>query len=167
MKSDQKKLPAVETTDSSWLHSHWIIFVVAVMIGGAVTFANLGVDWLAHGIIRRLYFSDVLTGAVAALLSGIALLRLQVRRKQLLIRMQIVEDVNHHVRNALTAITLSTALQQDPELDALVRDASERIDWVLSDVLAQSVVPNQTERAKSKWNSGMSLERKKRKRGTS
>jgi hypothetical protein len=54
--------------------------------------------------------------------------------------MQIVEDVNHHVGNALTAITLSAALREDAELNTLIRDASDRIDWVLSDVLSKTAI---------------------------
>jgi signal transduction histidine kinase len=52
--------------------------------------------------------------------------------------MQIIEDVNHHVRNALTAITLFSSLREDPELNANVRDACDRIDWVLHDLLSQT-----------------------------
>ena len=72
-------------------------------------------------------------------------------------RMQIIEDVNHHVRNALTAITLSSALRQDQELDAKVRDASDRIDWVLRDVLPQTINDRGSEAANPRWHSGRRL----------
>ncbi len=68
---------------------------------------------------------------IALMLSGSVLIRMQSHRRELLLRMQIIEDVNHHVRNALTAITLSSSLRHDPELNARVRDACDRIDWML------------------------------------
>ncbi|MGB0124485.1 MAG: hypothetical protein WBP63_13680, partial [Silvibacterium sp.] len=85
--------------------------------------ASTALDWAIHDVVRRVYASDILEGAAAAVLSGSVLIRMQSRRRKLLMRMQIVEDVNHHVRNALTAITLSSSLRQDAELNARVRDA--------------------------------------------
>ena len=134
------------------------MIVLAIVIGIATFGSSLLVDWLAHGIARPIYFSDVLTGCVASVFSGGALFRLQVRRRQLQARMQIIEDVNHHVRNALTAIVLSTALRDDPELNALVRDAGERIDWVLSDVLSRAVKESNNPQKRSRWNPGLRLE---------
>jgi len=111
-----------------------------------------------HGVVRRVYASDVLEGAVAAIFSGAALLKLQARRRDLLVRMQIVEDVNHHVRNALTSVVLSASLREDAELDALVKDACERIDWVLNDVLPQSVEATDLKTEHPTWTSGRQLE---------
>jgi hypothetical protein len=71
--------------------------------------------------------------------------------------MQIVEDVNHHVRNALTAITLSAALREDAELNTLIRDASDRIDWVLSDVLSKTAIAGDLRSTHPQWNSGQLL----------
>lgn len=90
---------------------------IAIAIGISTIGSGLVVDWVAHGIARRVYASDLLVGLAAALFSGVALFRLQARRRELLTRLQIIEDVNHHVRNALTAITLSAALREDAELN--------------------------------------------------
>jgi hypothetical protein len=118
--------------------SYWLIVAAALVIGVITTLLGIGVDRVLHQQ-RPLLTSDVLEGAAAALLSGIALLRFQRRKRDLLARIQAVEDVNHHVRNALTAVMYSTVLTQDPVLNAIVQDANERIDWTLREVLPRTV----------------------------
>jgi hypothetical protein len=142
---------------SSRRSSYWFVVLIAIAIGVSTIGASLAVDWVAHGIARRVYASDVLVGLTATLFSGVALFRLQARRRELLTRMQIVEDVNHHVRNALTAINLSAALREDAELNILIRDASDRIDWVLSNVLSKTAIAGDLRSTHPQWNSGRLL----------
>jgi signal transduction histidine kinase len=146
-----------ESSYESWRSSYWLALVIAIAIGAFTIGSSLALDWMVHGVVRRIYASDLYIGLAAALFSGVALIRTQLRKRELLMRMQIVEDVNHHVRNALTAITLSTALAQDEELNTLVRDASDRIDWVLNDVLSKSVVAAGHRPTHPQWNSGRLL----------
>jgi hypothetical protein len=143
---------------SSWKSTYWFVGLLALLIGALAIAASLGFDRMLLGEVRRLYASDLLEGVVAAVLSGIALLRLQARRRELLARMQAVEDVNHHVRNALTAVVLSASLREDPELNALVRDACERIDWVLNDVLPGSIEGTDLAANHPEWARGRQLE---------
>jgi hypothetical protein len=143
----------------SWKNSYWLVVLLALAIGLFAIASSIGIDWMIHGGVRRVYASDWFEGAAAALLSGVALLRMQARRRELIVHMQIVEDVNHHVRNALTCIVLSTSLREDVELNARVRDACERIDWVLNDVLSQSVDATDLKTAHPTWNAGHQLNR--------
>jgi hypothetical protein len=160
MRTQRNEEPVARSTRLSWRNSYWILIFLAVSIGLAAIVGSLGVDWAIHHVVRRVYASDILEGAVAAVVSGVVLVRMQARRRELLIRMQIVEDVNHHVRNALTAITLSSSLRADPELNAQVRDACDRIDWVLSDTLSQTVGGGGSKAAQARWRSGRRLPRK-------
>jgi hypothetical protein len=141
----------------SWRNSYWVIALIALWIGLLTIAASIALDWAIHDIVRRIYASDILEGAAAAVLSGFVLIRMQSHRRELLMRLQIVEDVNHHVRNALTAITLSSSLRQDPELNALVRDACDRIDWVLNDVLSRTISDRDSEATHPQWHSGWRL----------
>ncbi len=86
----------------SWRDSYWVIALIALSIGVLSIAASIFLDWTIHDIVRRIYASDILEGVVAVVLSGVVLVRMQSRRRELLMRMQIIEDVNHHVRNALT-----------------------------------------------------------------
>jgi hypothetical protein len=141
----------------SWSSSYWVIALLAVLIGLLSVAGSIGLDWAIHGLVRPVYASDILEGAVAALVSGLVLVRMQSRRRELLIRMQIVEDVNHHVRNALTAITFSSALRQDPELNAQVKEACDRIDWVLNDALVKTAGGRGSEPIQAGWRSGRQM----------
>lgn len=140
-----------------WTSSYWIVILVALCIGMLALLCSLTLDRILNGVFRHIYASDWLEAITAAALSGAALLRIQARRRELMARMQIVEDVNHHVRNALTAIVFSASLRDDPELDEQVKDACARIDWVLSDVLSRSVQGSTPHPIPSVWNSGREL----------
>jgi len=72
---------------------------------------------------------------IAALLSLVALRYYHARQRDVVRRMQIIADANHHVRNALYTITLSVHVRNDPELTTITQSAVERIEWVLREVL--------------------------------
>jgi signal transduction histidine kinase len=141
-----------------WTGSYWIVILLALCIGLLAVLFSLTIDRVLNGEFRHIFASDWFEALGATILSGIALLRIQARRRELMVRMQIVEDVNHHVRNALTAIVFSASLRDDPELDAQVKDACARIDWVLSDVLSRSVNGAHTDLpAHPAWRAGREL----------
>jgi hypothetical protein len=57
------------------------------------------------------------------------------RRMMLERRMMVAAEVNHHIRNALTAVVFSASVQNDPALQSVLKDATARINWVLTTVL--------------------------------
>lgn len=145
-----------------WRHtptrtSYWVIIVAAVVIGVITALLGIGVDRVLHQQ-RPLFTSDLLEGTVAAVLSGFLLLHLQRRKRDLLARIQAVEDVNHHVRNALTAVMYSAVLREDPVLNAIVEDANARIDWTLREVLPRTVASFRPSAAQRRWCPGLEVE---------
>ncbi len=159
--NDQLPLPPLEPDTShiqiTWKDSYWIMLLIALCIGLSSILVSVLVDRILHGFFRPLYASDWLEALLVTSISGAALLRVQRNQRELVRRMQIVEDVNHHVRNALTSIVLSASLNEDPELNARIRDACARIDWVLSDVLSQSVHAEDGPDKLSRWRAGRKL----------
>jgi hypothetical protein len=110
------------------------IVAVAIVVGILIGACGIAVDQLVHGQ-HKLYASDAYTCIVAGGLSY-ALLVYEKRRRMILDRrMQIAAEVNHHIRNALTAVVFSASVQNDPTLHAVLEDATARIDWVLTTVL--------------------------------
>jgi hypothetical protein len=79
----------------SWRNSYWVIALIALSKGMLTVAASIVLDWAIHDVARRVYASDILEGAAAAVLSGFVLIRMQSRGRELLMRIQIVEDVNH------------------------------------------------------------------------
>lgn len=57
------------------------------------------------------------------------------RREATLLRMQVISEMNHHVRNALAAISLSTDAIQNQQCIRVISESVDRIEWALREVL--------------------------------
>ena len=130
------------------------IFILACFLGLVIGACGFGVDHLVHHA-NRLYASDLYTCIVAFVLLYLLMIYEKRRRMILARRMEIVAEVNHHIRNALTAVIFSASVQNDPALQSVLQDATARIEWVLTTVL-----PDGAERLKwpvqaPKWRPGV------------
>jgi hypothetical protein len=110
------------------------IFVSAFLLGLIIGVCGFGLDSLVHHA-SRIYASDLYTCIVASALSYLVMVYEKRRRMILARRMEIAAEVNHHIRNALTAIVLSASVEDDPSLQLILKEATARIDWVLTTVL--------------------------------
>jgi signal transduction histidine kinase len=84
---------------------------------------------------HTILFSNAITGTVAALFLAY---RQQQHRRELELmeqRMQIVGDMNHHIRNALQVIVYFAQNAKDRESADRLRDSIDRIQWALREVL--------------------------------
>ncbi|MGB8469826.1 MAG: hypothetical protein WCD71_06680 [Candidatus Sulfotelmatobacter sp.] len=54
-------------------------------------------------------------------------------------RMQVIAEMNHHIRNALTAISLSADVTDDQHLIRVISEGIDRIDWALREILPREV----------------------------
>jgi hypothetical protein len=110
------------------------IFALAFFAGVVIAMCGYGVDHVIHHA-KQLYASDLYTFIVAFLMSYL-LMQYEKRRRLILTRrMKIAAEVNHHIRNALTAVVLSASVRNDLQLHNVLEDATKRIDWVLTEVL--------------------------------
>ncbi len=110
------------------------IVLYAVLVGALLAGCGFGVDRFFHNA-SRLYASDFYTFVIACVLSYLLLMYEKRRRIMLERRMMIVAEVNHHIRNALTAVVFSASVQNDSVLEDVLKDATARINWVLTTVL--------------------------------
>src|SRR5271169_518053 len=110
------------------------IMISALVLGVLIGVCGVGLDRLVHHA-SRLYVSDLYTCVVASIFSYLLMIYEKRRRMILARRMAIAAEVNHHIRNALSAIIYSTAVRRDQSLQATLKDATDRIDWVLTTVL--------------------------------
>jgi hypothetical protein len=110
------------------------VFISALLLGLMIGVCGFGLDCLVHHA-SRIYASDLYTCIVASALSYLVLMYEKRRRMILARRMEIAAEVNHHIRNALTAIVFSASVENDQSLQLILKDATERIDWVLTTVL--------------------------------
>jgi hypothetical protein len=110
------------------------VLLAALIVGFLIAGCGFGVDHLVHRA-SRLYASDLYTFLVACILSYAVMMYEKRRRAMLLRRMMVAAEVNHHIRNALTAVVFKASVQNDPDLQAIIEDATARIHWVLTTVL--------------------------------
>src|SRR5579863_5449770 len=113
--------------------------IVMSMVVGLVSFlvtelmhrflvADLGRHW------ERLLAEGVSGVVVAALTAGFMDAANQ-RQDAALLRMQIISEMNHHIRNALGAISLTTDSIQNHECVQVISDSVDRIEWTLREIL--------------------------------
>jgi hypothetical protein len=115
--------------------AQWPIIGIAVLMAATVFIAGIIIDVVLHVEDRRILYSDVFTSCVAGALAYIAGRYYARARVAAYERLQATAEVNHHVRNALTAVLYSVHARRDPGLMEITQQAVGRIDWVLKEVL--------------------------------
>lgn len=122
----------IETT--SWQ------FVLGAAIGvGAVSFlaTELMHYWLVPDLGRnheRLLAEGLSALIVSCLIAKLAQMSRQQHRLTLA-RMQVIAEMNHHIRNALAPISLSVDAIENQQLIRVISDGLDRIDWALREIL--------------------------------
>ncbi|HZQ90490.1 MAG TPA: hypothetical protein VFA60_01715 [Terriglobales bacterium] len=128
---------------ASWLF--WVPLSKAKIVLLSVAFATLvfavglGLDLL---LIEQheprsltLEISDAFTGMVAGALFLRLLIYGQRRRRELERRLEMIAEMNHHIRNALQVIAFSRHLPPEKEPLAAIDASVKRIQWALKELL--------------------------------
>ena len=116
----------------------WESWFLGVVAGCAVFVLTFAVQWFVYDYLlgdTEFHFVGV---AVASLLTFIFIQRMmsysRQRRLATLRRFQVIAEVNHHIRNSLQTI-LYQSYTLDDEVATRLKDAADRIQWVLDRVL--------------------------------
>ena len=56
-------------------------------------------------------------------------------REAALLRMQVISEMNHHIRNALQAICLTAESTQNQQCIGVISESVDRIEWTLREIL--------------------------------
>jgi signal transduction histidine kinase len=83
---------------------------------------------------ERLLAEGVSAIVVAGLTAGFVAAANQ-RQEAALLRMQVISEMNHHIRNALSAISLTTDSIQNQQCVRVISESVDRIEWTLREVL--------------------------------
>jgi hypothetical protein len=89
---------------------------------------NIGRRWerlLAEGV----------SAVVVALLTAELMHAANQRREATLLRMQVISEMNHHIRNALAVISLSTSSIENQNCIQVISESVDRIEWALREIL--------------------------------
>lgn len=121
----------------------WALIMGIALGVGLVSFLSTELMhyWLVPdlGRNRERLLAEALSALVVTCL--IARLAYMARRQQrlTLARMQVIADMNHHIRNALAPISLSVDAIENQQLIRIISDGVDRIDWALREVLPREV----------------------------
>ena len=115
--------------------SRWVAPLRSILAGCGIFFLGSLSDLWLHQHEERLLIAitaDALIGVGVGLL---VLLYERRQRRDIIRKLEVIRMMNHHVRNSLQVISFATSVPQQEELENNVRDAMERIDWALREVL--------------------------------
>jgi len=113
----------------------WLVPVAVGLVSFLAT--ELMHDLLVPDIGRR-WERWLAEGVSAIVVAGLTARLIRVwnqRREATLLRMQVISEMNHHIRNALGAIALSTDAIQNQQCIRLISESVDHIEWALREIL--------------------------------
>ncbi|MGE5204408.1 MAG: hypothetical protein ACM3PW_02260 [Chlamydiota bacterium] len=120
--------------------------LLLVMAGFAV--AAFVVTELMHyllvpdlGPYRERVMAEGGSALILAMLAGKLLHSAYKARQRTLARLQVIAELNHHVRNALEVISLSAYITHDEQAIRRITEGVNRIDWALREILPREKFP--------------------------
>jgi NhaP-type Na+/H+ or K+/H+ antiporter len=106
---------------------------VSLLIGLAIALTGSILESLIdrHQFLSLESVDDILVGVLAA---GIVFAYEQRRYRAILDKVLVIAAMNHHVRNALQAISYVPYAQQEKQIK-MIQDSVKRIEWALREIL--------------------------------
>jgi 4-amino-4-deoxy-L-arabinose transferase-like glycosyltransferase len=120
---------------ASSTRSRWAAHLRSILLGlGFFLLGSLSDVWLQQHVASRSV--AIMDDALVGIGVGLLVLLYERRQRQNMIRkLEVIRLMNHHVRNSLQVISFASSAPQQEELAGKVRDAVERIEWALREVL--------------------------------
>lgn len=117
----------------------WKLALLTFCIFLLVTISGYGFDRMLNrdGVSRKIISgtSNGLTGLVVAGLFLELTRNVQSRRRLVQARLEVIADMNHHIRNALQVLSYGTATHGSKKETEMMRESINRIEWALREVL--------------------------------
>lgn len=119
----------------SKMSSRWVATLRSILIGfGFFAFGGLSEFWVQQHAHSRT--TAILTDALLGIAAGLVVLYYERRQQRNIIRkIEVIRLMNHHVRNSLQVISFAASVPQQEKLEAEIREAVDRIEWALREVL--------------------------------
>ncbi|HEV2400637.1 MAG TPA: hypothetical protein VGS27_27110 [Candidatus Sulfotelmatobacter sp.] len=117
------------------IRSSWISTLRSILIGFAFfVFGSLSEVWLQQHTHTRT--TAMISDALLGLAVGLVVLFYERRQQRNILRkLEVIRLMNHHVRNSLQVISFAACGSQQEALEADIRNAVDRIEWALREVL--------------------------------
>ncbi len=79
--------------------------------------------------------SNAMAAALATFLLMLILHRIIDRRREIIKRLRVIAEINHHIRNGLELIQLSAITTENERAISIIREGVQRIEWALRELL--------------------------------
>ncbi len=112
------------------------VTLALLIFGALVAFDQLSLHY--HVLLVPMEMLDLIIAGFCGLLLMKLISDAQSRHRQMLQRLQIIAEMNHHIRNALEQIEMSAYASHDQQLIANLNAAAARIEWALREILPQN-----------------------------
>jgi len=83
--------------------------------------------------------AEVFSALLVSLLTAKLVQITRERHRLTVARMQVIAEMNHHIRNALSPISLSMDDTENQQLNHVISEAVDRIDWALREILPREI----------------------------
>ena len=136
-------LPPAGEDEVARLHKLWLLmltrnlWLIAAAIGVIMFVGSLAFDLalLKNEATLAIVISNGLAGLLAATLVFTVLAVGREQRRRLAERMDAMNEVNHHIRNALQSLAFTAAALKGTKNAEAIGEAVQRIQWALHEVL--------------------------------
>jgi hypothetical protein len=136
-------VPAPEEEASAPLHKLWLLmltrnlWLIACAIGVIMFIGSAAFDLvlLKHEAPLAIVVSNALVALLASALVFTLLAFGREQRRQMIERMAALNEVNHHIRNALQGLAFTAGALKGTKDGATISEAIQRIQWALHEVL--------------------------------
>ena len=134
---------------SAGRRSSWVVLTSRRLVLGAalgVGVASFLTTELMHYLLvpnlgrhqERLLAEGLSAFIVSCLIAKLANIARQ-QHQRTLARMQVIAEMNHHIRNALTPISLSTYVTDSQQRLRVISEGVDRINWALREILPREM----------------------------
>ncbi len=131
--------PVIPDSGRSFLSSGRVMLFAGVLAAVLVFMVGAGLDWFVLHENESRNVAISLSDTLAAVIAGALVYRLlqyeRDRRKLLRQRLEIIAEMNHHVRNALQVISFSNYSADSEQQLERIREGVNRIQWALKEIL--------------------------------
>ena len=112
------------------------------------TIAVLG-QWVIYNLLLDHEGVRIVGGTIGAIVTTILVNRVLIQQREAAIadlnRFRVIAEMNHHIRNALQTISYQRYLNGGGAEAEHLKEAVNRIEWVLKEILPDVVGPGQTQ----------------------
>lgn len=139
-------LVAPQTTKSRWDRLSRSAAIRAVLVACLVGLVSFAATEFMHSLLApdiggrwERWLAEGVSAIVVALLTAKLIHAANQRREAAQLRMQVISEMNHHIRNALAAISLSADSIENQQCMRVISDSVDRIEWALREILLRRV----------------------------